>query len=178
MTILTEEQRITEWLGAPEPILATVQTPAASKAVESVSAAARAYYQEQGDYENTVKAIRLYVLARRRTTELLIQERGSNTYVTDMGFTKMQWSRRLKELRVPADALDAYFDDMIAKGWNPSIAGLLKVNEPDGEPGDELVADIATLVRAARRLNESEKLSKLSLRQRRTVADVLNNFGE
>lgn len=178
MTILNQEERITEWLGGPESAIAAIQTPAASKEVESMSAAARAYYQEQGDYENTVKAIRLYVLARRRTTELLIQERGSNTYVTDMGFTKMQWSRRLKELHVPADALDAYFDDMIAKGWNPSIAGLLKVNEPGGEPGDELAADIAALVRAARRLSEPDKLSKLVLRQRRTVADVLNNFGE
>ena len=112
-------------------------TPQETKAVEEMSAAARAYAKEQGDYEMMVTATRIYLLARRKTTELILPEiqhggQGNNRVtLLDYGFTKMQWNRRVKELQVEQEKVNTYFDNCIAKGWNPSIAGVLKF--ADGE---------------------------------------------
>ena len=115
-----------------EQRLATASTPQETKVLEEVSAAARAYYYEQENYEGMVQATRLYLLARRKTTELLIPEM-SNAHVTlrNYGFTKMQWHRRMNELKIEQEMIDAYFDECIAKGWNPSIAGVLRFGIPD-----------------------------------------------
>lgn len=117
-----------------ETRLELATTPQETKAIEEISAAARAYAKEQGDYEAMVTATRIYLLARRKTTELImpeIQHGGGNNRVTllDFGFTKMQWHRRVKELEVEQEKLNTYFDNCIAKGWNPSIAGVLKYSD-------------------------------------------------
>ena len=93
--------------------------PAQTKAVESFAAAAQAWAKEQGDYELFVSAAHIYILARRKTTELIapeIQHGGDrkgeeyqgNGIVTlmDYGFTKMQWSRRVKELSITQSEID------------------------------------------------------------------------
>src|SRR5258706_16358218 len=114
--------------------LAKAGTPQETKNIEEVSAATRAYAREQGDYELMVKATRIYLLARRKTTELIlpdIKRGGGNERVTleDWGFTKMQWYRRMKELEIEQEKVNIYFDNCIAKGWNPSIAGIIKYAE-------------------------------------------------
>ena len=103
--------------------LAVASTPEQTKELESISAAARAYYYEQQNYEGMVKATAAYFMSRRKTTELILTGDG-NTYVT-YGFTKMQWHRRMKELQIEMEKATAYFDECIAHGWNPSIAGVL-----------------------------------------------------
>jgi len=126
-----------------EQLLVNAKTPQETKAIEEYSAAARAYAKEQNDYEAMVTATRIYLLARRKTTELIlpeIKQGGSNNRVTlyDFGFTKMQWHRRVMELQIEQEKLNEYFDDCISKGWNPSIAGVLKYadgkHEPDAPP--------------------------------------------
>jgi hypothetical protein len=116
-----------------EQMLALATTPAETKQVESMASAAHAWAKEQGDYETMVKAIHLYMMARRKTTQLILPDLSKiaqgNKLVTltqDYGFTKMQWHRRVKELEIPDHDLEAYFDDCIARHWEPSIFGLLK----------------------------------------------------
>ena len=103
--------------------LANATTPKQTKVVESVSSAAMAYAKEQDDYELFMNAWRVYIDARRKTTQLILD---GNMDVTEQGFTKMQWLRRRRELEVPQDKLDAYFDELISFGWQPSIAGMLR----------------------------------------------------
>jgi hypothetical protein len=43
----------------------------------------------------------------------------------------MQWNRRVQELQVKADEVDAYFDECIAKKWEPSLFGMMKYNRND-----------------------------------------------
>jgi hypothetical protein len=113
-------------LSQAEMMLANATKPEQTKKVEAVSAAAIAYAKEQGDYEAMVTATRIYVLARRRTTELFMSERNIDVTLEEMGFTRMQWLRRKREYEIEQDALEEYFDECISYGWNPSIAGLLK----------------------------------------------------
>jgi len=117
-------------------MLAVATQPAQTRAIESMAQAAKAYAKERGDYEGVVNAVRVYILARMKTTELIqphVQQGGDrksenqgNNVVTliDFGFTKMQWNRRTKELKVK-DRVDEYLDECIANGWEPSLHGLL-----------------------------------------------------
>lgn len=126
--------------------LLSADTPKKSKAVETMAATAKAYAKEQGDYKNYVDASYIYILARRNTTELIVPEiqhggNGTNQYMSkgnnnvtlaDFGFTKMQWNRRTNELKIALDEIDAYFDECIAKGWEPSVYGLVRyTSNPD-----------------------------------------------
>lgn len=139
-------------LSAIEHSLALATTPEETKPVEAAAAAARAWAKENANYELFVKATRLYILARRRTTELVLPyiqhggDRGKNQYaawqgdtlvnLADFGFTNKQWSRRMHELEIPIDVLENYFDECIQNGWHPSLAGLVrraKHDEPDTE---------------------------------------------
>lgn len=122
--------------------LLNAKTPAQSKKVETISAAAQAWAKEEGDYEAYVAATYTYILARRKTTELLkpfIQhggDRQGNMPVTLMektGFTKMQWHRRVNELDVQMEDLEEYFNECIANGWHPSLAGAVRFAK-QGEP--------------------------------------------
>jgi phage N-6-adenine-methyltransferase len=115
-------------------MLMTATKPAETKAIESMAQAAKAYAKEQGDYEGVVRAVRVYIMARMKTTELIqphIRQgqhgrEGNNvvTFLSDLGFTKMQWSRRTKELKIK-DRLDEYFDECLSNGWEPSLHGFL-----------------------------------------------------
>ncbi|HEY6018617.1 MAG TPA: hypothetical protein VIY48_01630 [Candidatus Paceibacterota bacterium] len=117
--------------------LEKAKTPAQTKKIESASAAAIAWAKEEGDYELMVDAMKMYVLARRKTTELLkpfIKHGGNRqgqgnlpvTLMDKTGFTKMQWHRRVRELEVSLEDLEDYFDECVSNGWNPSLAGLLR----------------------------------------------------
>ena len=111
--------------------------------VEAMAAAAYAWAKERRDYDALVLAEHVYIMARRKTTELIepyIARGGSgsnqheskgNEYMTlaDYGFTKMQWYRRVRELEVPPERVDEYFDECIAKGWEPSLFGMLKYKQ-------------------------------------------------
>lgn len=122
--------------------LSRATTPAESKAVEALAAAAKAWAKENDDFEKVVEAARVYILARRKTTELLMPELGhrrggdrrSVQFQTDgavdlneYGFTQKQWERRRKELEdVEPSDIDSYIDDCIEKHVEPTVFGLLR----------------------------------------------------
>jgi phage N-6-adenine-methyltransferase len=122
-----------------ELALQNANTPKESHEVEALAAAAKAWAKEQNDYEGVVEASRIYILARRKTTELVEPniyhgphrwDDRSNDAVTstliDYGFTRMQWQRRKKELEISLDEIDDYIDDCIEKQVEPTKAGLLR----------------------------------------------------
>lgn len=118
-----------------EQAIQTANSPKQTKQIEVTAAAAQAWAKEQGDYELFVEASRVYLLARRKTTELIKpyifhgnNGRGNDsvTSLADFGFTKMQWNRRVKELEVSADKLESYFDECISNHWEPSPYGLMR----------------------------------------------------
>lgn len=124
-----------------EQALQLATTPRQSKQVEALAAAAKAWAKEQDDFEMVVEAGRIYILARRRTTELIRptikQGRPENKpndtvrFIKDYGFTQMQWNRRTKELEVTDDEIDEYIDDCIVKQYAPTVWGLLRfVSQP------------------------------------------------
>lgn len=138
-------------VSSAEKALAFATTPEQSKNVESVAAAAIAWAKEQGDYELAVEAARVYILARRKTTELIepnIYQFHGNRFVgsneelpptlEDFGFSKMQWLRRRRELEVSAETLNEYIDTCIEKNAIPSAGGMCaladKRAEEDKEP--------------------------------------------
>jgi hypothetical protein len=139
-------------LNTLEHRLAIATTPEETKPIEATAAAAMAWARENQNYELLVKAARVYVLARRRTTELVLPfiqhggDRGKNQYaewqgdshatLPDFGFNNKQWNRRVRELEIPLEKIDEYFDEVIEKGWHPSLAGLVrhaKYDEPSTE---------------------------------------------
>lgn len=154
-----------------------IETVEDGKKLEGKTSAAVAYYYEQRDYENYMKAWQAYVLSRRRTTELCLKERNGNVDVTlsELGFTKMQWSRRLKEYRIPVQTLDAYFDSIVASGWQPSINGLLR--DAAGEELDRFAVAVAELKRGAWKL-ANEYRDRTTDYQRKVLASVLDAFAE
>ena len=156
-----EAGAIIQWL-QPES-LTVIQTRAEGEQVEAMSAAAIAYYKEQRDYENIMKAWRLYVEARRITTGLCLEEWQGNMRVTlsEMGFTKMQWHRRMKEYNLPAEQVNTYFDECIANGWQPSIAGMLKVSGNGSGGGDEYKTKLATLRRICNELKNDKRTPRM-----------------
>ena len=121
--------------------LSRAVTPEQSKAVEAMAAAAQAWAKEQDDYELVVEAGKVYILARRKTTELIEphirqgqhgRENDTNVlFISDYGFTDKQWFRRKKELEVMESDIFDYLDDCIEKKSEPTIAGLLRyANDP------------------------------------------------
>ncbi len=119
--------------------LAQATDPKETYKIEAEAAAARAWAKEQNDYETLITAAVTYILAKRRTTELIepeitqggdrrSEEFQSNDMVTlkDYGFTKMQWQRRKKILRVPVDEINLYIDDCIEKSVEPTTYGAIK----------------------------------------------------
>jgi hypothetical protein len=118
--------------------LAQASDPKETYKMEAGAAAARAWAKEQNDYEMLIKAALAYILAKRRTTELIEpeivkyhgnQHKGPNYDVkslSDYGFTYMQWQRRKKLLQIPVDELNLYIDDCIEKGVEPTTYGAIK----------------------------------------------------
>lgn len=152
--------------------LAQATTIKETRQVEAVSKVAMAYADEQQDYELYMQAWRVYLDARRKTTGLIL---SGNMDVTDAGFTKMQWSRRLKEYRIAQEKLDAYFDSIIASGWQPSISGLLR--DASGEEIDRFAVAVAELRRGAWKL-AGEFRDRTTDYQRKVLASVLDAFQE
>jgi len=119
-----------------EQALVAAKTPRESKAVEALAAAAKAWARENDDFEKVVESARIYILARRKTTELILPSihqgrpgkgNDSVTFLEDYGFTKMQWSRRKQELEdVETKDIDDYIDDCIEKHVEPTVFGLLR----------------------------------------------------
>jgi len=120
--------------------------PEETKAIEGYATAGRAWAKEHKFYDEYVNYARLYVLARRKTTELVkpfIHWGGHNkqgseqdTLLEDFAFTKSQWNRRCKELDIPEEQIEEYFHECFTNGWWPSINGLFrfKADPPDVEP--------------------------------------------
>ena len=117
--------------------LATADTPQKSKELEEFSAAARAWAKEHQDYDAYVQSAYFYVMARRKTTELVlphIKHGGHNRaqpdedvqLLEDFGFTWKQWNRRRKELDLDAEQIESYFEECFSNGWWPSINGLFR----------------------------------------------------
>lgn len=167
-----EALAVLEWLGADA--IMQIPTREQSEHVEGISAAAIAYATETQNYEMVVNAWRVYVLARRRTTELCLQEWEGNTDVTltDIGFTKMQWHRRMQEWKLEMDKVNQYFDDCVAKGWNPSIAGLLKTNYSKPVGGDEITLHRQRLIDIVNWLIDKADVTMEEMRVLRKVIDV------
>jgi hypothetical protein len=132
-------------------------TPAQTREVEKVSRAAIAYAEEQSDYDLYMQAWQVYLSARRKTTALVKYDLERNIDVTaeGFGFTKMQWSRRLKELSVPQEKIDEYFDKLVSNGWQPSIAGMLRDSE--GKEIDREARAITELKRGVKTLRDEFK---------------------
>ena len=100
-------------------MLVEAKTPEQSKEVEAFASAAKAWAKEQGNYEMLVNSMHLWIMARRKTTELIkpnIQQggSGSNQYgskvdndvkLVDFGFSYKQWNRRCKELEISEDEI-------------------------------------------------------------------------
>ena len=124
--------------------LQKAETPEETKKIEGVSAAGRAWAWEHKQYDAYVEFARLYILARRKTTELirpLIKQgrpKGDEdvTILYDIGLSKKQWNRRCKELDLSIEQIEEYFHECFANGWWPSINGLFhfKQEPPDVEP--------------------------------------------
>jgi hypothetical protein len=146
--------------------LSTATTPKEAKEVEAIAAANRSWAREHKRYEYYVNSTLLYIMARRRTTELILPNicpggNGSNQYASkddarvtlaDYGFTKKQWNRRIKELNISRDLLRTYFDECITNGWIPSLNGIAKL--ATNKAGDEMNAEqrIENIVNAIKRL--------------------------
>lgn len=112
--------------------LAAATRPEETQQVEVFAAVARQYAHETHNYEMLVEAVRLYYDARRKTYELIepyITHGGDPTShartLADFSITRQEWNRRQKEYAVAVEQVNAYFDDCIARKWNPSIAGVL-----------------------------------------------------
>jgi hypothetical protein len=146
--------------------LSTATTPKEAKEVEAIAAANRSWAREHKRYEYYVNSTLLYIMARRRTTELILPNiclggNGSNQYASkddarvtlaDYGFTKKQWNRRIKELNISRDLLRTYFDECITNGWIPSLNGIAKL--ATNKAGDEMNAEqrIENIMSAIERL--------------------------
>jgi hypothetical protein len=124
-----------------EQALANASTPRESKQVEVIAATAKAWAKEQGDFENVIEAARIYILARRKTTELIepnikrgrpINGDDDVTILEDYGFTKKQWERRRKEVEnITVDDIESYIDDCIEKHSEPTSYGLIRYMSDD-----------------------------------------------
>lgn len=169
-----EIDRFTE--GYAETALSVAVLPTQTMEVEAMSQAAMAYAREQDDYELFMKAWRMYLMARRKTTGLIQEEGDGNTRVTytGYGFTKMQWSRRIKEFEVEQEKIDAYFDELVSNGWQPSIRGMLR--HSSGKTLDPFADAMVEILHAANVLDDYPH--KLNRDRMSAVEAVLKAFGE
>jgi ParB family chromosome partitioning protein len=124
--------------------LAAANTPRESFSLEAKAASDKAFHKEQRDFEKAAEDCQNYIKARRHTTRLIephikhggdrTQSNDDVTLLVDYGFTRMQWQRRRRELDVPGDELDKYFDDCVMKGCLPTPSGLIGyMNNPHVE---------------------------------------------
>jgi hypothetical protein len=117
-------------------------SPKKAKKIEATGAAGIAYAKEIEDYQGMLNATYLFIKARRRFTELLqplIQHGGHNKQGSNVAtlesfnMTRFEWNRRVKELDVPAEVIEAYFFEVSENNWNPSVAGLMNYFRGGGQ---------------------------------------------
>jgi 16S rRNA G966 N2-methylase RsmD len=119
--------------------LAIAKEPEQTRKMEATAAAAMAWAKENENYEAYTTSWYAYVMARRRTTELVLpyiqhgdhglQNRDdidviSVSTLSDFGFSAKQWQRRKQELE--AD-VDEYYNECIASGSQPTLAALYEI---------------------------------------------------
>jgi len=119
-----------------EQALAYAKTPEESRQVEAMAAAAKAWAKEQNDFEGVVEASEIYILAKRKTTELIEPEIRQGQYgrekdndvnfIKDYGFTHKQWTRRKQELKATLDDIESYIVECIEKHTEPTSYGLVR----------------------------------------------------
>jgi len=141
---MSERVKALQKISAAQLALMEAKTPEQTKFVEAMAAAGKAYAKENGYFEGVVEAERIYLLARRKTTELIrphihkfhgnmhVGDRADAMSLIDFGFDISQWWRRVQEFKVREDQLNAYFDDCIEKHCEPSGRGLLRFVSPAG----------------------------------------------
>ena len=135
-------------LSKAEQALANATSPKESRAIESTAAAVKAWAKEQGDFEGVVRAFRIFILARRKTTELISEhiagagrpkQLDNNNFVPEdkilesYGITPKQWVGRRKELEVPTTDIDNYTDKCLDEHTEPTISGLLRYSLGSGD---------------------------------------------
>ena len=125
-----------ELLTRAEAQITSATDPSKTYKLEADMKAAQAWAKEQQNYEMVIEAGRLYLLAKRKTTELIApgirdpnmgRPNKGNEIVTlsDFGFDKMEWSRRKKLIELTEDFIDDYIDDCINKQIEPTFYGYL-----------------------------------------------------
>ena len=174
-------------ISAAEKRLALATEPEQAQDLELFAELARCYAEEQDDYEMQVRAVKLLVYARRTTTALFepyITRVGSPMShartLTDFSLTRQEYARRLAELNVPEAEVEAYFDECIQKGWNPSIIGVVRYHadkQPDEKQVDAFAHDRAALRRLAFGMVEKHA-DRLTDHQRRVLIMCLDAFQE
>lgn len=135
MTQVGSTQALTP-VSKAERALAEAKTPAESKQVEALAAAAKAWARENDDFEGVVTAGRVYILARRKTSALIEPhiKRGRPPgkpdidvrFLDDFGLTYKQWQRRREELEVPEHVIDGFIDECVMGRFEPTLKGLLR----------------------------------------------------
>jgi hypothetical protein len=124
--------------------------PEQTMLMEDVTLAYAQLAEERGMYDVANEKWREYLLARRRTVELIrptIKMGGRNRFtaaekvegnqavtlysltLADYGLTQMQWSRRLTEYRVPEDLANVYLDNCARLGVAATPTGIIAFAE-------------------------------------------------
>lgn len=123
-------------LSQAQKALAMASTPQESKQVEAMSKAAISWAKEMNDFGLLIEAFRVYLLSRRKTTELIEPQigKGGNysklgniemTQLSDFSLTKQQMYLRRKELSVDINKISEYLDRCKRLKEEPTIKGML-----------------------------------------------------
>jgi DNA modification methylase len=148
-----------------EQQIAIAKDPKVTFKIEGVSKAQQALAKEQRDYEKVIEWGRIYILAKRKTTELIepeiyhgphrwddrdAPEGDSIPTIADYGFTDKQWRIRKKLLETIEDDVDNYIDYCKSEQQEPTTGGFISwkiektrqsINEHD-EPEHDYMAEL------------------------------------
>lgn len=132
---------INDLIPTPKMSVDSYTDPAESFQAEAAWKANASWAKESNDYVLLLNYFKLWILQRRRTTELVqavlpgpgafygnqfLEGNNGVTKLVDFGFTKMQWHRRVKELEVPGSVFESYLDECIEMTRQPTLYGLLR----------------------------------------------------
>lgn len=159
-----------------EQALALASTPAQSQEVEALAKAATAWASERGDYDKTVKAAQVYILARRKTTELILphvrkgKPAPGSRLLADFNVTPGQWRRRKVELAVEMATVFRYVDECIATGAVPTATGLVAFDAgPSGAPDPDFDTIRRRLLTGAGRWLEAAQTDEQRARAKQII---------
>lgn len=117
--------------------------------------------KETGDKTVLFRAWEAYIMSSRKVTELIApyiapgrKGRTDATFLSDYGFNRSQWHRRMQLLAINTDVVYKYFDEVVSFDWVPSVAGLHKFASAKSNGGtvDEYERDCNILCAVAKRL--------------------------